>query len=116
MNEQMSIFDFIQPDTGRDLETISEQEMVDIASHATGIVFIYRDDITGWESKEGKMTYTVRMSRYTLDDRKDRFISCGWTDQRHGYSGHGSPCDSLDEAIEFFNKKRADVMQEKEMA
>jgi len=99
---QMTIFDLIKP---TDLEQLEEKTMVQIISDKTGLIFSYVDDLFGWVCKKGKQRYTIHYSRYSCREREGvRFISCGW-DYKTG--GAGSPCDSIDEAVSFFERHLA---------
>jgi hypothetical protein len=108
MYEQMTIFDLIGPPEKKDLELMTEEDVVKIVSDATGIPFVYRDDLFGWEHTEKKVTFDIKLGRFTVDDHA-RFVHAGWTDRRDGYSGCGCPCRSIDEAIEFFRSKRCQL-------
>jgi len=97
--EQLSIFDFIKPETTtRDLDLMTEADMVEAVKAATGINFVYCDPLWGYVAKIGKFKYDVHFSNYSIDDHR-RFISCGYG---NNMGGAGSPCDSLEEAVQFF--------------
>ena len=100
---QMSIFDFIQPtyDTS-DLEKLPEDDMVILIRNATGINFQYRDELFGYEATINKWQYRVRYGRYSGNN--ERYITCECCDKISGWSG---PQDTVDHAIEFFQKALA---------
>ena len=93
---QMTIYDLIPTD---DLESMSDEEMVRRVSEGAGIPFKASDD--GYAAKIGKVEYTLNFGRYPIDDRK-RFIRCGYTDKSQGYAGGGAPCNSVEDAVEWF--------------
>lgn len=98
--KQLSIFDFIEdPTTATALDNMSEPDMVEAVKQATGIDFKYRDDLWGYVAKIKDIQYTVHFSNYTMLDNNDRFISCGYGNNK---GGAASPCDSLEEAVQFF--------------
>lgn len=103
---QMSIFDFLEP-VGSTLDNLPESEMVKAISDATGINFKYRDSFWGWQAKIKGVTFSVQYDNYRLEDNKRRFIGADWNTT---IQGAASPCDSIQEAIEFFKaaKKRAE--------
>lgn len=99
--EQLTIFDYIEPEIPKtDLDDLPETDMVEALRAATGISFVYRDPLWGYEATIGKFKYSVHYSNYSIDDHR-RFISCGYG---NNMGGAASPCDSLDEAIEWFKK------------
>lgn len=106
MNGQMSIFDFLKP-AERTLDDIPESEMVWQIANATGLDFRFVNDFWGWQAKVKKVTFSVQYDNYHMDDNKRRFIGADWNTTAQGSS---RPCDSLQEAIEFFKaaKKRAE--------
>lgn len=95
---QMTIFDFLKSPS---LDDLPEEEMVRRVSEATGLLFKLdsdsRLDSNHYEAKKGKARFSVQYSNYDLMDNKNRFIGIGWDTPK---AGGGSPCDSLDEAIE----------------
>lgn len=103
MTGQMSIFDFIAPEIRdtEDLDDLTEAEMVQRISEATGLDFVKSKKWEEYEAKQGKAVFTVHYSRYNMTDNHNRFISVGWDLKT---SGGGSPCDSLKEAIARIKK------------
>lgn len=103
---QMSIFDFLEP-SGSTLDDISESEMVRQIATATGLDFRFVNDFWGWQAKVKKVTFSVQYDNYHMDDNKKRFIGADWNTTTEGSS---RPCDTIQQAIEFFKaaKKRAE--------
>ena len=108
MNGQMSIFDFLPAPAG--LDDIPEEDMVHMVSDATGLDFKYRDESWGWEAKKGKYIARIQYQNYDLKDNQSRFIGCDWASIHEGSS---SPCDSVDEAINFFKKRMSKAEETK---
>jgi len=98
--EQMSIFDFMEIEKTSDLDAMSEADMVQAVKEATGIDFKFKDDLWGYVANIGKVQFEVKYSNYSIDDHR-RFISVGYGTKTSGVSG---PCDSLQEAIQFFKR------------
>ena len=87
-----------------DLDALSEEEMVERISDATGLMFIYNDYLERYEARLSKHDkFSVRFDNYAESVKGGaRFIGCDY-DYHNG--GCGQPCDSLDEAIKFFKKE-----------
>lgn len=103
MYRQTTIYDFLQAEE-LDLSSITEAEMVEIIRSRTGIDFKYNSLFEQWEaelSKANKKKLSVHFDNYAVGNN-ERFISCGY-DFKHG--GGGSPIDSIEGAIAFFNHK-----------
>lgn len=102
MMGQMSIFDLMDRIV---LEDMSEEEMIAEVMRSTGLEFKlqeypgYKTTIHEYECKYKGAKFTCNYSKY-FDDGA-RFISCGYS-RRKNYEGAGSPCDSIDEAVDFF--------------
>ena len=109
---QLSLFDAPM----RDKFPSSEAEMVEMISKRVGLKFEYVDELWGWVAKTKYCRFTLHYSNYKLDDKHDRFISCGY-DYHKGKSlgGSGSPCDSIDEAVRFFKRGIAEWVQKGEL-
>ena len=103
MTGQMSIFDFIAPEIRdtEDLDDLTEAEMVQRISEATGLNFVKSKRWDEYEAKRGKAIFTVHYSRYNMTGNHNRFISVGWDLKT---SCGGSPCDSVKEAIDRIKK------------
>lgn len=103
MNGQMSIFDFMQPETeSRSLDEIPEVEMIQMIHNATGLDFKYRDELFGYQAKMGGRVYSCRYSNYDGSVHGGaRHIACGWDSKNQGC---GAPRDSVEDAIDFFKR------------
>ena len=103
MNNQLSIFDFMDNNELPDFNTISEAETAKIIGDAIGVTFQYDKFFSDYRAKVGKCTLTCHYSHYNgvRDDRM--FISVGWSNDADK-SGCGSPTDSIEEAIKFFKR------------
>ena len=109
---QMTIFDILEPDKPIDWREMSLKQIASYISDRTGLNFIpdtrFRGEFNEYIAyKTSHLFFTVGLSKYsTLDARNGQsFISVGYEDKR-GHSGGGGPCDSLDEAIDYFNKRK----------
>ena len=105
---QMTIFDIVEPETSTDWRKMSIKQIAAYISDRTGLNFIPDTRFKG-EFNEyiayftSHLFFTVGLSTYTTRERNGvPFISVGYEDKKN-QSGGGSPCDSLDEAIEYFN-------------
>lgn len=102
---QMTLFEF-EPVESTDINEISEEEMVMIVGCAVGLDFRYKDELFGWVAGDKKMNFSIHYSTYTCYDRLGvRHIGCGYNYNTKGNIGGAcSPCDSIEEAIDFFRK------------
>lgn len=101
MDGQMNIFDcfdFLTPEV-IDLETCPIENIVEAVRQKTGLDFQYQDELFGFVATYKKVKFTLRFSRYWQTEK--HFISCGYGTHT---GGAGSPCDSLEEAIRFFER------------
>ena len=94
---QLSIFDYMKP---KELYDLSEAEMIKRLSERTGLNFIYVP--LRWTETKGEYKATVKKAEFTAGydcyaDSMTRFIAIEWAVFT---SGGGSPCDSIDEAVE----------------
>ena len=102
---QMTIWEFLQPTKEKSLEEMTEKEMVEYIGKKIGKVFIYNDYLSQWEVKLRKnYKLDLSFSNYCMNWNSDkgdgkRFISCGYGNHK---GGGGRPCDSLEEAIKYF--------------
>ena len=106
MAQQMTIFDLLEtPEwTGMTLKQIASY-----ISEKTGLNFIpdtrYHGEFNSYIAyKTNRLFFTLGLGAYqTYDERHGQpFISVGY-DNKKDLSGGGAPCDSLEEAIEYFN-------------
>lgn len=91
---QMTLFD--------NLETLPEEDMAKQVGDGLGIKFTYRDAFWGWEYKKKKTTLRIEYSRYTVDDCR-KHIGCSI---EHKTSGAACGCDTVEEAVSWFQKYR----------
>lgn len=105
MEGQMSIFEFL-PQTA-DFCTMPEAEVMDIISQRIGVRLKYDSYFNEYSAKIGKMEISAKISSYKLTHHGsmkisgNRHIGCSW---QKSTEGGGSPCDSIDEAVEYFQK------------
>lgn len=102
---QMSLFDFMIPDIPNDIDlnTLPEEEMVQIVGNAVGIQFIYDNEYGRYRAKIKNAVYDIGYSNYALEDNHSRFISCGYNER---LEGAGSPCNTIEEAVKFFKRQK----------
>lgn len=107
MNEQLSIFDFLNPPEETDFTKMTTAEIAEVIGKRIGIEF----KPTGWDDEHGakvkKLKLTVHKSRYACDvnddvGKGDWFIGVGYD---LGTSGGGSPTDTIDDAVRYFEKR-----------
>ena len=116
MERQLSIFDFMQP-VEKDLEDMTEIEMVNYIGSKLGIEFYYNDFMERYESKQPKnYILDLRYDNYCTTWGSDegngaRFISAGWGNHT---GGGGRSCDSLEEAITYLRKAMDTIAKEVE--
>lgn len=105
MEGQISIFELLPPDE-RPIEEMSSEDMARIIGQAIGLQF----SPSGWSDEMKAKPYknlefTVHKSFYSCDTKLNKkgdvFISCGYS---FGTSGGGSPIDSIDSAIRYFQR------------
>lgn len=108
MSYQITIFDVLTEATP-DWHQMSLKEIAAYIGEKTGLTFIpdtrFHGDFNDYIAyKTSKLFFTIGLSTYTtLDERNGQtFISVGWEDKKD-IAGGGSPCDTLEEAINFFN-------------
>lgn len=103
---QMTLFE-LEPAESMDINEIPEEEMVRIVGCAVGINFKYKDELFGWVSGDRKQKYDIKYGNYTCHDKLGvRYISCGYNYNMNGQiGGSHSPCDSIEEAIDFFRRR-----------
>lgn len=111
MEGQMTLWEYLtptQPDA--DFHNMTEAEMVDYVGKAIGLTFTYNDFFERYEVKvkgiKKRFVLDIHYDHYSTSWKSDDangglFISVGY-DYSHG--GGGSPCDSLEEAIDYFKR------------
>lgn len=95
---QMSIFDFIATS---EFDDMTEEEMVEQVSFATGLTFKKVEarewlGIDYYSCKIKRAEITICFDNYESHKNGAKFIG---VDYNTSISGHGCPCDSMDEAI-----------------
>lgn len=104
---QMTIFDFLEPETKDNIESLSLEEIAKIAGEALGITFQkgrLETENEYYEAKIGKrIKVSVDKSQYFPGINDGRwFIGA---DIVSGTSGSSAPCDSIEEMIEWLRKQ-----------
>ena len=99
---QMSLFDLMPQES---LETIPEEVMVERIGAAIGVKFTKDKFFDDYRAKVGRSVLSVEYQRYnTLDERNgQRFIGCEVQERN---CGAGSPCDSIQESINWFMERK----------
>lgn len=99
MAEQMNIFQLM---TAPDINDCSEEEAVEIIGNRLGVKFIWNEFFDRWQGRKGKMELALRYSHFFPDVFDGRlFLGADYWIE-HG--GGSCPCDSIDEATEYFEK------------
>ena len=107
MSYQMTIFDVLTEEAP-DWKEMSLKEIAAYISEKTGLTFIpdtrFHGEFNEYIAyKTSKLFFTLGLDAYTTEERNGQpFISVGYENKKD-LSGGGSPCDSLDEAIEYFS-------------
>lgn len=100
MQHQISIFEILRPKMPA-IQDIPEAEAVGIIGERLGLAFT-RDERSGeWTVQKGRLRLSMSYQNYALPDKKDLFLDAGWD---LGTPGGGAPCDSLDEAVRYFER------------
>jgi hypothetical protein len=103
----MTIFDFLEPETKDNIESLSLEEIAKITGEALGITFTkgrLETENEYYEAKIGKhIKISVDKSQYFPWINDGRWF-CG-ADVMFGTSGSSAPCDSIEEMIEWFRKQ-----------
>ena len=109
MSKQITIFDLMEtPEwTGMTIKQIASY-----ISEKTGLNFIpdtrYHGEFHEYIAyKTNYLYFTLGLGAYTTNDERDGqpFISVDYEDKKH-HCGGGAPCDTLEEAIEWFNYRQ----------
>ena len=98
--EQMSIFDYIKPDS---LDQLSDEELAKIVGIGTGIKFEYNSFMQLYRAKVNGITLDIHLSQYDESLGGKRFISLNtwiWKEK----SGAGIGFDSIEEVVDFIKK------------
>ena len=110
MTGQMTIWDFLPSES---LEDIPEEEMVQRIGNAIGVNFVWNDYYKEYQAKLKGYTLSVEYDRYCIDLDEDigaghRFVGVGFMKKGEGCAG---PCDSIDEAIEWFLNRKEELIK-----
>ena len=99
---QLTIFDLLQEP---DIDTLTIQEAVERIGERLGLSFTYNSFFEHYEAKKGKLLLTAEYNHYSTMDEKNgkRFIGVGY-DCKKDQAGGGAPCDSLQEAVDWFQR------------
>ena len=102
---QLDIFSFLEDPSPADFRDMSEEEIANYIGSRVGLQFSYNSLMNQYEVKIKKVVFAVSKSTYTYSGAKGvPFISCDVQKQGGDFMGVGSPEDSLEDAIAFFNK------------
>ena len=100
MNDQLNLFSLIE---APDINDIPESEAVQIVGNRLGVQFKYNDFFDLWEAKCGKMHLALSYGRFFPDVFDGRlFLGADYWIQ---HSGGSAPCDGIDEATAYFQRK-----------
>lgn len=105
MEGQMTIWDFMESSKAN-FHTMTEKEIVDYVGNALGLEFKWSDFFEQYICKTKGMILDLALSTYLVgigDDEveEEKFISVGCSAK---HAGGGCPCDSLEEAVEWFRE------------
>lgn len=100
MEGQMNIFDFLHED--RDLETLPENEMVEIIGRETGLPFRHNAYFGDYRVKTGNVVVSIEYSRYEGCYDNKKFIG---VDLNGPHMGVSCSCDTIEEAVSLINKE-----------
>ena len=107
MSYQMTIFDILN-ETKPEWTDMSLKQIAAYISDQTGLNFIpdtrFHRAFDGYIAYyTSKLFFKLGLGRYRTNDERHNqpFISVGYDDKKD-LSGGGAPCDTLEEAIEYF--------------
>ena len=117
MSYQMTIFD-IMSNEAPEWTNMSLKQIASYISEQTGLNFIpdtrYHGEFNEYIAYHtSKLFFTLGLDNYETGDERDGkpFIAVGYENKKH-LEGGGAPCDSLEEAIDYF-KFRLDILRRK---
>ena len=99
--EQLSIFDLF-PAKFQDINEITEAEAARLVGERIGLAFRYNDRFRQWEARRGKMKLSLEYDHYNKMDSTALFLGVGY---EFGTSGGGRPCDTIEQAVRYFENK-----------
>lgn len=99
--EQLSLFDSEElPDIG----TVTEEQAAEIVGEQIGVKFSFNKFYEHWIAKMGKLELNLNYDSYAIGGKL--FLGVGYVHKEpEDYSGGGSPCDSIEEAVKYFKDK-----------
>lgn len=101
--EQLSLFDLMQEIP--DIKDIPEEEAVRIVGERIGAKFEYNPDFEEWQARISDLKMGMRYEHYFPEVQDGKlFLEVSFEFKNH-VNGGGSPCDGIDEAVEFFKDK-----------
>ena len=106
MDGQMSIFEFLQQES--DFSSMPESEVMDAISQRIGVRLLWDKHLEKYSAMVGKTKISSEMGTYSCTHEGSetiiaghKFIGAGW---QRSTEGGGRPCDSIDEAVEYFER------------
>lgn len=103
--EQLSIFD-IMPMSFPDINEIPEAEAARLVGSRIGVSFRYNERFRQWEGKRGKLRLSLNYDHYNKLDSNALFLGVGY---EFGTSGGGAPCDTIEQAVRYFENKLSGI-------
>lgn len=103
--DQMTIFDLLDEGQEKDFRTMNIEEIADYIGRKIGAKFVYGHDITEYAATKDKVYMTVEIDHYETNDERhgQPFIGVSYQLLNDpGHAGGGAPCDSLEEAVNYF--------------
>ena len=110
MEGQMTIFDFLPGDG--DLDTMSIEQAAEEIGNALSCIFVY-NSFHGWyEAKVKGLMLAIEFDNYdTMDELNGRrFLGVEWSIKK-GSAGGGKPCDTIQEAIDYFKRRMSEEVK-----
>lgn len=107
-SDQMTIFDLLDEGQEKDFRTMNIEEIADYIGRKIGAKFVYGHDITEYAATKDKVYMTVEIDYYeTNDERRGQpFIGVSYQMLNDpGHAGAARPCDSLEEAVNYFKSR-----------
>ena len=103
---QLDIFQFVEdPQGAKDFTQMSIEEIAEHIKERTGLEFKNKNFFGGYEVVIKKVKFEFHKSAYTCRDKEGvPFISCDVQKMGGDFYGVGSPEDSLEDAVKFFER------------
>jgi hypothetical protein len=100
---QMTIFDCLEkPGKYPDFKKMDPAAVVDLIGREIGVEFVWNNFFEDWRCSQTKPKRTIEIEFGHYMGTKTPFIGIG---MQYSDRGWGSPCDSIDDAIEVFKKR-----------